>query len=178
MLDVTFALARDPRSLPLRYDELAARLGVSAGDRAPLAEVRDTVLALRRGKGMLLDPADPDTSSAGSFFTNPVLDPSQLSRVEHAAAALFPGIKVPRFTAEGGQVKIPAGWLIEHAGFAKGHAGPGGAQISSKHTLALTNQGGATTADLLSLAREVVAGVHDTFGVRLTNEPTLVGISL
>jgi UDP-N-acetylmuramate dehydrogenase len=176
--DVTFALRRDPMSMPVKYAELAARLGVDVGEQAPLADVRDTVLELRRGKGMVLDPADPDTSSAGSFFTNAVLDLDQLAEVERRAEVRSPGVRVPRFAADGGQVKVPAGWLIEHAGFRKGHPGPGGARISTKHTLALTNQGGATTADLLALAREVVSGVREAFGVVLTNEPTLVGVSL
>jgi UDP-N-acetylmuramate dehydrogenase len=183
VLDVTFGLVRDPMGGLVRYAELAAKLGVEIGEQAPLAEVRDAVLELRRGKGMVLDPADPDTASAGSFFTNPVLDQVQLADLERIAATRSPGIKVPRFPADGGDsghglVKVPAGWLIEQAGFGKGYQGPGGARISSKHTLALTNHGGATAADLIGLAREVVAGVRETFGVGLTNEPTLVGVSL
>ncbi|HET9897602.1 MAG TPA: UDP-N-acetylmuramate dehydrogenase [Streptosporangiaceae bacterium] len=178
VIDVTFSLRRDPMSAPVRYAELAARLGISVGEQAPLADVRQTVLELRRGKGMLLDAADPDTFSAGSFFTNPVLGQAQLADVEARAAARTPGVKVPRFAADGGSVKVPAGWLIEHAGFGKGYQGPGGARISSKHTLALTNNDGATTADLLGLAREVAAGVRQAFGVVLTNEPTLVGVRL
>jgi UDP-N-acetylmuramate dehydrogenase len=180
VLDVTFWLAHDPGSMskPIKYAELAGRLGVRVGDRAPLAGVRDAVLALRAGKGMVLDPADPDTASAGSFFTNPVLDADQLAQLELRAAARVPGIRVPRFAADNGQVKVPAGWLIEHAGFGRGFPGPGGARISSKHTLALTNAGGATTADLIGLARQIVTGVSDAFGLTLTNEPTLVGVRL
>jgi UDP-N-acetylmuramate dehydrogenase len=182
VLSVSFSLARDSMSAPVRYPELAKKLDVAVGGRAPLVEVRDAVLALRQGKGMVLDPADPDTSSAGSFFTNPVISSAQLSELERRAAALSsglpPGARVPSFAAENGQVKVPAAWLIEHAGFSKGFRGPGAARISTKHTLALTNAGGATTADVVGLARQIVAGVRDAFGIELTNEPTLVGISL
>jgi UDP-N-acetylmuramate dehydrogenase len=178
VLGVTFGLVADPMSKPVKYAELAAKLDVGIGEQAPLADVRDAVLGLRRGKGMVLDPADPDTASAGSFFTNPVVDQPQLAELERVARARAPGIKVPRFAAEGGQVKVPAAWLIEQAGFGKGYQGPGGARISSKHTLALTNRGGASTADLVGLARQIVAGVREMFGVELTNEPTLVGVEL
>ena len=178
VLDVTFGLVRDPMSAPVKYSELAGKLGVGLGEQAPLGDVRDAVLDLRRGKGMVLDPADPDTASAGSFFTNPVLDQAQLAEVERVAQVRSPGIKVPRFAAGGGKVKVPAGWLIEQSGFGKGYQGPGGARISTKHTLALTNRGGASAADLIGLARQVVAGVRETFGVELINEPTLVGLHL
>lgn len=178
VLDVTFELVRDPMSVPVKYAELADKLGAAVGEQAPLADVRDAVLALRRGKGMVLDPADPDTASAGSFFTNPVLDQAQLAEVERRAQVRSPGIKVPRFAAGGGLVKVPAGWLIEQAGFGKGYQGPGGARISAKHTLALTNHDLATAADLIGLARQVVTGVREAFGVELTNEPVLVGLRL
>lgn len=152
-------------SMPIRYGELAHALGVEVGQRAPLSEVRRAVLALRRGKGMVLDDADHDTWSAGSFFTNPVL-----------AAERVPA-GAPAYPQPDGQVKTSAAWLIEHAGFAKGY---GGREVclSTKHTLALTNRGGATTAHLLALAREVRAGVQDTFGITLMPEPTLVNCSL
>ncbi len=163
VLGVTFRLSRDPLSAPVRYSELAACLGVSPSQRVPLATARAAVLGLRRGKGMVLDPADPDTRSAGSFFTNPVMDRA---------------ITVPHFAAEPGQLKVPAAWLIEQAGFGKGYQGSGTARISSKHTLALTNPGGATTAGLIELARQIVAGVHSAFGIRLHNEPVLVGVAL
>jgi UDP-N-acetylmuramate dehydrogenase len=178
VLEVTFELSRDPMSEPVRYAELASKLGISSGDQAPVGDVRDAVLELRRGKGMVLDPDDPDTASVGSFFTNPVFDQVEFAALEHVASALFPGVRVPRFAAAGGQVKVPAAWLIERAGFRKGHRGPGGARISSKHTLALINQGGGSTADVIALAREVVAGVLDVFGVKLINEPVLVGVQL
>ena len=151
VLGVTFRLARSARSEPVRYAELARALGVAEGGRAPLGEVRSAVLALRRSKGMVLDPADPDTRSAGSFFTNPVLDQAAFAELERTvAASLGPQIRVPTFPAGHGQVKVPAAWLIERAGFAKGYRpGPDGdgARISAKHTLALINPGGATTAE-------------------------------
>ena len=179
VLGVTFRLARDPRSAPISYGELARVLGVSEGERVPLGEARSAVLALRRGKGMVLDPGDPDTRSAGSFFTNPVLDRRQFAEVKRRAAARSgrPGeeVSVPHFAAGDGQVKVPAGWLIEHAGFVKGYPADGRARISSKHTLALTNPGGASTASLVGLAREIRNGVRQAFGVELVNEPVLVG---
>jgi UDP-N-acetylmuramate dehydrogenase len=178
VLEVTFALWRDSLSAPVRYAELAARLGVGVDDQAPLAKVRDAVLELRRGKGMVLDAADPDTASAGSFFTNPVVDRPAFAEIERIAAVRWPGVSVPRYPAEDDCVKIPAGWLIERAGFTKGFEGPGAARISAKHTLALTNPGGATAADLMGLARQIVTGVRETFGIELTNEPTLVGLEL
>ncbi len=179
VLEVTFRLMRSPMSAPLRYPELAAKLGVALDEHAPLADVRAAVIDLRRGKGMVLDPADPDTNSAGSFFTNPVLDPDQFARLERVVVASFgPDIKVPRFPADRGRIKVPAGWLIEQAGFARGYPTGGAARISSKHTLALTNPGRASTGDLIELARQIVAGVRSTFGIELTNEPTLVGVTL
>jgi UDP-N-acetylmuramate dehydrogenase len=179
VLGVTFRLAADPLSAPVRYGELARVLGVGEGGRVPLAEARSAVLGLRRGKGMVLDPADPDTRSAGSFFTNPVLGRGQLAEVERRAAARAgQAVSVPRFAAADGQVKIPAAWLIEQAGFGKGYPGDGGARISSKHTLALTNPGGASTASLVRLARGVRDGVREAFGVELVPEPVLVGIAL
>jgi UDP-N-acetylmuramate dehydrogenase len=116
----------------------------------------------------VLDPADPDTCSAGSFFTNPLLDPAAADRLPHDA---------PRWPERDGRVKTSAAWLIEHAGFTKGY-GTGPVRISTKHTLALTNRGGATTADLLALAREIRDGVRARFDVELVNEPVLLGDSL
>jgi UDP-N-acetylmuramate dehydrogenase len=178
VLDVTFSLRRAPVSAPVRYAELAAVLGVAVGDRAPLAEVRSAVLGLRRRKGMVLDPADKDTASAGSFFTNPVLRPEQLAGLERAARARDPVASVPRFHADDGQFKVPAAWLIEQAGFGKGYPGRGAARVSSKHTLALTNQGGAKTSELIELARQIAAGVRAAFDIELINEPVLVGVTL
>ncbi|WP_406405343.1 UDP-N-acetylmuramate dehydrogenase [Streptomyces sp. NBC_00879] len=165
-------------SAPLKYAETARALGVEAGDRVPAAAARETVLKLRAGKGMVLDPEDHDTWSAGSFFTNPILDPAAyenfLTRVHDR---LGPDIAPPAFPAGEGRTKTSAAWLIDKAGFTKGY-GTGPARISSKHTLALTNRGEATTEDLLALAREVVAGVREAFGVTLVNEPVTVGVSL
>ena len=168
VLDVTFQMKLSGTSTPIQYAELARTLGVEVGARAPLADVREAVLALRRGKGMVLDAADHDTWSAGSFFTNPLLPAD--------AAAALPD-DAPRWPAADGRVKSSAAWLIERAGFAKGH-GTGPATLSTKHTLALTNRGGASTADLIALAREVRDGVRDRFGVSLEAEPVLVGCSL
>ncbi len=169
ILDVTFQLRPSPWSAPVRYPELARRLGVEPGERAPLVPVREAVLALRAGKGMVLDPADPDTASAGSFFTNPVLDATSAAGLPEAA---------PRYDAGDGRVKTSAAWLVEHAGFSRGHGLPGPASVSTKHTLALTNRGGASAEDLLALAREVRSGVQESFGITLEAEPNLVGCSL
>ena len=177
VLDVTFLLAREPLSMPVKYAELASELGVRMGERAAVGEARSAVLKIRGRKGMLLDPGDPDSRSAGSFFTNPVLSAERFAGVEAAARETGAGA-VPRFGAGEGQVKVPAAWLIEHAGFGKGYGVPGRARVSSKHTLALVNVGGATTADLLALAREIRDGVRAAFGVTLEPEPTLVGVTL
>ncbi|MFI0405377.1 UDP-N-acetylmuramate dehydrogenase [Actinomadura sp. 3N508] len=178
ILDVTYALHESEESQPIAYAELARRLGVQPGDRVTLKEARDAVLELRRGKGMVLDAADPDTRSAGSFFTNPILEPDRLADLERRVAErLGPDAAFPRYPETGGRIKTSAAWLIDRAGFAKGHTlGP--ARISTKHTLALTNPGGASTADLLALAREVRGGVRDAFGVELVNEPVLIGVTL
>ncbi|MGW5865896.1 UDP-N-acetylmuramate dehydrogenase [Streptomyces sp. NPDC055239] len=165
-------------SAPLKYPETARTLGVEAGDRVPAAVARETVLKLRAGKGMVLDPEDHDSWSAGSFFTNPILTQEEFAAF-HARVAdrLGPDVAPPAFPTDDGRVKTSAAWLIDKAGFTKGY-GEGRARISTKHTLALTNRGGATTEDLLALAREVVAGVRDAFGVTLVNEPVTVGVSL
>jgi len=177
VLDVTFRLTRQALSLPVKYAELAAELGVALGEGAGVGEVRSAVLKIRARKGMVLNPGDPDTRSAGSFFTNPVISAGELAAVDAAAASRAAG-PVPRYAAGDGLVKVPAAWLIEHAGFAKGYGAPAAARVSSKHTLALVNTGNATTTDLLALAREIVSGVHAAYGVTLTPEPTLVGVTL
>jgi UDP-N-acetylmuramate dehydrogenase len=179
ILGVTFALEEDDaQSAPIRYAELARALGIEEGKRAPLAQVRETVIRLRRGKGMVLDDADADTRSAGSFFTNPILDGAALARLrERVAAALGEQASLPVFPEPDGRAKVSAAWLIERGGFPKGHAlGP--VAISSKHALALTNRGGATTNDLLALARAIRDGVRSKFGVTLENEPVFVGVAL
>ena len=165
VLSVTFQFRQGSLGAPVEYAELARTLGVSPGQRAPLEEVRSAVLGLRAGKGMVLDEADHDTWSAGSFFTNPVV----------AADAVPDG--APAWPQGNGSVKSSAAWLIEHAGFAKGY-GNGLVSLSTKHTLALTNRGDARTTDLLALAREVRDGVERRFGIRLVNEPVLVGCEL
>ena len=178
VLEVTFALGFSEEARPVRYAELARALGAEVGQPAPLAAVRDAVLKLRRGKGMVLDPGDPDTRSAGSFFTNPILSQAQLAELtRRVAERLGPDTDFPRYPEASGATKTSAAWLIERAGFGKGY-GAGPARISSKHTLALTNPDGGRTADLLALAREVRDGVRAAFGVELVNEPVFVGIRL
>ncbi|MDP9863339.1 MULTISPECIES: UDP-N-acetylmuramate dehydrogenase [Streptosporangium] len=172
VLAVTYELAGGELSGPVAYKELAGRLGVALGERVPPAEARAAVLELRRGKGMVLDADDPDSRSAGSFFTNPVLTAAEAAELELRA----PGH--PRWDMPDGAVKVPAAWLIENAGFPKGYR-RGPARISTKHTLAMTNpEMSATTADLLDLAREVRDGVREKFGVTLVNEPVMVGTHL
>ena len=153
----------------MRYAELARALGIEPGERAPPARVREAVLALRRGKGMVIDPGDPDSVSAGSFFTNPILDSAAFDALVRRA-----GERPPAWPEPDGRTKTSAAWLVERAGFHRGY-GDGRAGISSKHTLALVNRGGATTAELVALAREIAGGVKDAFGVALAPEPVFVG---
>ena len=168
VLQVSFQFSLGNLSAPIRYAELAQRLGVEPGDRADTRAVREAVLDIRRGKGMVLDTGDHDTWSAGSFFTNPVLTPEQAGGLPDDA---------PRYPASGGTVKTSAAWLIDHAGFHRGFA-VGRARVSTKHTLALTNPGDATADDIVALAREIRAGVRERFGVLLAPEPVLVGVGL
>jgi UDP-N-acetylmuramate dehydrogenase len=162
VLSVTFRLREQTVSGPLRYGELARALDVPVGASAPLAEVRAAVLELRRGKGMVIDPDDPDSVSAGSFFTNPILEKAPTG--------------APTWPEPDGRVKTSAAWLIENAGFHKGY-GDGRVGISAKHTLALVNRGGASTQELMALAHEIAHGVQQRFGVALHPEPVLVGHS-
>jgi UDP-N-acetylmuramate dehydrogenase len=192
-LDLSAPLAGEAGlSRPIRYAQLAATLDVRLGDRAPLAEVRAAVIQLRRRKGMVLDPGDPDSASAGSFFTNPVVserfartlpsdaprwpaDPDDADRVVALGESVAP---VEEHEHEH-RVKLSAAWLIEHAGVGRGFALPGSrAAISGKHSLALVNRGGATAEEILELARYVRARVQIEFGVLLQPEPVLVGLSL
>jgi len=161
VLDVTFALHAGGLSRPVGYAELARRLGVEIGEQAPLADVRAAVLELRRGKGMVLDPADPDSRSAGSFFTNPIVP------AERAVEGC------PSWPAGDGHVKLSAAWLVQHAGFGRGTR-EGHVGTSSRHSLALTTEPGATAGELLAFADRVVATVRETFGVTLEREPTQV----
>nr|WP_233576587.1 UDP-N-acetylmuramate dehydrogenase [Saccharopolyspora rhizosphaerae] len=179
VLRARFRLHDSGLSAPIRYGELARALDVEPGERVGAAEVRKAVLELRRGKGMVLDPTDHDTWSAGSFFTNPIIPEAELPDV---LACIAEGVgadqRIPQYPAESGS-KLSAAWLIERAGFTKGHQGPGGrVALSGKHTLALTNRGGAATADLLELAREVRDGVRSAFGVALVPEPVMVDCAL
>ncbi|MDX2356090.1 UDP-N-acetylmuramate dehydrogenase [Dietzia sp. PP-33] len=181
VLEVEFRLDAAGRSEPIRYAELAGRLGVAPGERTDPALVRRTVLELRRGKGMVLDDDDEDTWSAGSFFTNPVISEDELPAVRSRVADRLgaeQAAQMPAFAAAGG-VKLSAGWLIERAGFGKGHPSSSSpARLSTKHTLALTNRGHATADDVIALAREVRDGVREAFGVRLHPEPVWVGCSI
>ncbi|HXL59853.1 MAG TPA: UDP-N-acetylmuramate dehydrogenase [Mycobacterium sp.] len=173
VLEVEFALDADGRSAPLRYGELAAALDAEPGSNIDPALVREAVLALRTRKGMVLDEADHDTWSVGSFFTNPVVTPAQFDMVRSRAGTTAGPL--PNYPAPDG-VKLAAGWLVERAGFGKGYPGENApARLSTKHALALTNRGGATTADVISLARTVRDGVRTTFGIDLTPEPILIG---
>jgi UDP-N-acetylmuramate dehydrogenase len=176
ILSVTFHCAHSMQSAPIAYGELAQALGVAQGARAQAVTVRDTVIALRRKKGMVLDAADPDTRSAGSFFTNPQVLAGDLATVRaRVLAALGPEAKLPEFPMADGSVKLAAAWLIERAGFPKGY-GEGAVGISQKHSLALVNRGGGTTRELVALARTIRDGVLARFGVRLTPEPIFVGV--
>ncbi|ASN38667.1 UDP-N-acetylmuramate dehydrogenase [Paeniglutamicibacter terrestris] len=179
VLSVSFALEASSQSAPIRYAELARSLGVGVGERADARAVRETVLALRASKGMVFDPTDRDSCSTGSFFTNPIVPASALASLP-ADAPNFP-VDTP------GMVKLSAAWLIDRAGFAKGFgltgtAGEklsgGRASLSTKHTLAITNRGQASSADILAIARAVRAGVKDRFGIELHNEPLLIGCEL
>ncbi|OJX93951.1 MAG: UDP-N-acetylenolpyruvoylglucosamine reductase [Micrococcales bacterium 73-15] len=169
VLEVGLQLPLASRSAPVRYAELARTLGVEVGARVPSRDVRAAVLGLRRGKGMVLDAADHDTWSAGSFFTNPIVS-------DAVAAGLPEG--APRFPLGDGRVKTSAAWLISTAGFERGFGLPGPASLSTKHSLALTNRGTATAADLLALARTVRDGVAAAFGIVLEPEPVLLGVEL
>jgi len=206
VLDVLFRLHMDPLSGPVAYADLARALGVATGERVPLRDAREAVLAQRRRRGMVLDPADHDTWSCGSFFTNPIMSVSSYAalqdrvqtrlgdiggpdrgrsdrgRPDSAGSDRVDGrlgsVTIPRFEIPDGGVKTSAAWLIDKAGFGKGYGMPGPAALSTKHVLAVTNRGSATTADVVALAREIRDGVHDAFGVSLVNEPVLVGTSL
>jgi UDP-N-acetylmuramate dehydrogenase len=161
VLDVTFALHPGEKSRPVGYAELARRLGVEIGEQAPLADVRAAVFELRRGKGMVLDPADPDSRSAGSFFTNPIVP------AERAVEGC------PSWPAGEERVKLSAAWLVQHAGFGRGRR-EGHVGTSSRHSLALTTEPGATAGELLAFADRIVSTVQEEFGVRLEREPTAV----
>ncbi len=171
ILAVTMRLQVRAESVPIRYAELANTLGIAPGDTTKPIQVRRAVLDVRRRKGMVLDVDDHDCWSAGSFFTNPIVEPTVTAGLPEDA---------PHWPTEDGRVKLSAAWLIEHAGFGKGWAvAPHArASLSTKHTLAITNRGGATARDVLGLARTIVEGVDREFGVTLRLEPTLVACAL
>ena len=168
--EVRFRLERTTQSTPVRYLELARALGIDEGGRAPLDDVRRKVIELRRRKGMVVDESDPESKSAGSFFTNPIVDAATFVAFTSRLPA---DITPPTWPAPNGMTKLSAGWLIELAGFQKGYT-VGRAGISKKHALALVNRGGATTAELLALAREIQTGVREKLGIELTPEPVIV----
>ncbi|VEI12883.1 UDP-N-acetylmuramate dehydrogenase [Trueperella bialowiezensis] len=184
VLSVELHLRRATLSRPVGYSQLAGKLGIDLGERAPSSDVRAAVLELRRSKGMVLEDADRDTYSLGSFFTNPVLTEAEAAQLPEEAprfgvakhdAVNQIGAAAPQIP---GQVKTSAAWLIDHAGFHAGYNMPGPAALSTKHCLALTNRGGASAADIVRLAREVRDGVQARFGVRLVPEPVLVGLEI
>jgi UDP-N-acetylmuramate dehydrogenase len=165
---VQFQIRTGETSTPITYAELAKKLGISVGEKAPVVDTRKAVMELRAAKGMLLNPNDKDSWSAGSFFTNPIVSTEIASALPEGA---------PKWPTADGRVKTSAAWLIEHSGIDKGHA-HGGARVSTKHVLALTNSGDATAEDLVELAREVRASVQEKFGITLEPEVNLVGITL
>ncbi|TQL77579.1 UDP-N-acetylmuramate dehydrogenase [Stackebrandtia endophytica] len=171
VLNATYRLTKSSLSRPIRYAETATRLGVSVGDAVPLARAREVVLELRRGKGMVLDAADPDTYSAGSFFINPVITTAEFEKLSSAV-----DVEPPHWPSGDG-IKVPAGWLIGRAGFEPGY-GHDGVAISGKHRLALTNRGDGTTTALLNLAREIRDTVAENLGVTMRPEPTIIGAKL
>ena len=168
ILNVTFQLRKGEQSLPITYAELAKFLSINIGDRAPVVEVRKAVLQLRGRKGMLIDAGDINSNSAGSFFVNPILNREIADKLPADA---------PRWPQTDGRVKTSAAWLMEHAGVSKGEK-LAGAQISSKHVLALTNSGDATAGDIVELAKMARAKVFEKFGVKLEAEVQLVGLDL
>ena len=168
ILDVQFQIRIGDSSDPITYLELAKKLDLQMGDKAPVNAVRKAVLELRASKGMLLSPDDHDSWSAGSFFTNPVVSQQAADALPDAA---------PKWPLIDGRVKISAAWLIENAGIHKGDE-VGGARISTKHVLALTNAGDATAADLIELAKIAQAKVYEKFAIKLEPEVNLVGLSL
>ncbi len=172
IMEVVFRFERGDVSAPLRYAELCRALQVEPLGTAPLPKVRETVIELRRGKGMVVDPKDPESRSAGSFFTNPIVNAEQLAELR---SRLLPGAILPVFPENDGRFKLSAGWLIENAGFRKGDGTTAG--ISKKHALALVNRGG-TARELVAFAREVRAKVREVFGVQLEPEPIFVGLTI
>jgi UDP-N-acetylmuramate dehydrogenase len=172
---VTYRLAINGRPA-IRYPELRAYLDENGLSDARLADVRDAVLAIRRRKAMVIDPADPDSRSVGSFFVNPVVSPKEFEQIkDRIASRLDARLDVPAFPMPDGQIKIPAAWLIERAGFRRGHV-RGNVGLSTKHPLAIINRGGGTAREVADLATEIRSRVFEIYGITLTPEPVFVGI--
>lgn len=178
VLAIELQLTTDGLSAPLRFGQLTE----NPGEQLPVAEVRQRVLELRRGKGMVLNPRDYDTWSAGSFFTNPIVEAAEANEVAKRVAAEVGEAEaesMPRHDAGSGRVKLSAAWLIERAGFRKGYPGiESPARLSTRHTLALTNRGKATADDIINLARDIRSGVAAKFGVELVPEPVWLECSI
>lgn len=168
ILDVQFQIRIGEMSNPITYAELAKKLGINVGEKAPVIATRKAVLELRGAKGMLLNPDDQDSWSAGSFFTNPIVSAEIAAQLPEGA---------PQWPTSDGRVKTSAAWLIEHSGVNKGDA-VGGARISTKHVLALTNSGDATAEDIAALAKSAQKSVYEKFGITLEAEVNLVGVTL
>jgi UDP-N-acetylmuramate dehydrogenase len=168
VLDVGFQLRVGEDTTPILYGELAKKLGIEVGDKSTVIATRKAVLELRQAKGMLLVPQDRDSWSAGSFFTNPIITADLAEKLPEGA---------PKWLLDDGRVKTSAAWLIENSGINKGDA-HGGAKVSSKHVLALTNAGNATAQDIAELANIARKSVKDKFGITLEAEVNLVGFSL
>ena len=168
ILDVQFNLRMGEVTTAITYAELAKKLGVEVGEKASVLETRKAVLELRSAKGMLLNPSDRDSWSAGSFFTNPIV-------TKEIAAQLPEG--APQWPTADGMIKMSAAWLIEHSGVHKGDS-HGGARVSTKHVLALTNAGNATATEIAELAKSAQKSVFEKFGITLEAEVNLIGITL
>jgi len=168
VLEVQFQIRIGEESDPITYLELARKLGVQLGDKAPVVATREAVLELRASKGMLLSADDHDSWSAGSFFTNPIVSQQEADALPDAA---------PKWPLLDGRVKISAAWLIENSGMHKGDE-VGGARISTKHVLALTNAGDATASDIAELAKRARDSVKEKFGITLEAEVNLVGVEI
>ena len=161
--NVTFRLKRDKNSKITNYPQVAESLNISPGESVSIKELRNTILAIRKSKGMILDAKDHDTFSVGSFFINPIMEKEKVPT------------NAPMYENQSGKVKTSAAWLIEQAGFEKGFR-LGGAMISSKHTLAIANSGNATAEDVIELSNLITSGVLQKFGIALTIEPRILNI--
>ena len=168
VLDVQFNLRQGEMTTAITYAELAKKLGIEVGGKAPIGATRTAVLELRGAKGMLLNPSDRDSWSAGSFFTNPIVSKEIAAKLPEGA---------PKWPTSDGMVKTSAAWLIENSGVHKGDS-HGGARVSTKHVLALTNAGNATATDIAELAKSAQKSVFEKFGITLETEVNLVGLSL